>query len=189
MVALLTSVRNSPCFGGLRRTKTCHRQLFARPSTCFLVTFCTTQKVTIRSLCREHRGSVNLESAHPNNTFPLTKLKPFQKGDSRFSKPRISPPEQQLPTNIIKTFLKEGFEVLQTSNQRTKLQLRTNLIKTFENFYILFVRHKKYDKKAFAPFGAARSACIPPLHGASLCCCRNNFRRPAATIPAEKPLI
>ena len=57
---------------------------------CFLVTFCTTQKVTIRSLCREHRGSVNLESAHPNNTFPLTKLKPFQKGDSRFCKPRIS---------------------------------------------------------------------------------------------------
>ena len=35
MVALLTSVRNSPCFGGLRRTKTCHRQLFARPSRKF----------------------------------------------------------------------------------------------------------------------------------------------------------
>ena len=59
------------------------------------------------------------------------------------------------------------FEVLPTSNQRTKLQLRTNLIKTFENFYILFVRHKKYDKKAFAPFGAARSACIPPPSAAS----------------------
>ena len=35
MVALLTSVRNSPCFGGLRRTKTCHWQLFARPSVLF----------------------------------------------------------------------------------------------------------------------------------------------------------
>ena len=35
MVALLTSVRNSPCFGGLRRTKTCHWQLFARPSGFF----------------------------------------------------------------------------------------------------------------------------------------------------------
>ena len=78
MVALLTSVRNSPCFGGLRRTKTCHRQLFARPSTCFLVTFCTMQKVTSRSLCREHRGSANLESAHPNNTLPRTKLNPFE---------------------------------------------------------------------------------------------------------------
>ena len=79
MVALLTSVRNSPCFDGLRRTKTCHRQLFARPSTCFLVTFCTMQKVTIRSLCREHRGFPNLESVHPNNNFPLTKLKPSQR--------------------------------------------------------------------------------------------------------------
>ena len=36
MVALLTSVRNSPCFGGLRRTKTCHWQLFARPSRKFV---------------------------------------------------------------------------------------------------------------------------------------------------------
>ena len=36
MVALLTSVRNSPCFGGLRRTKTCHWQLFARPSRKFI---------------------------------------------------------------------------------------------------------------------------------------------------------
>ena len=42
-------------------------------------------------LCREHRGSANLESAHPNNNFPLTKLKPFPKGASRFCKPRISP--------------------------------------------------------------------------------------------------
>ena len=77
MVALLTSVRNSPCFGGLRRTKTCHRQLFARPSTCFLVTFCTMQKVTIRSLCREHRGSANLESARRKGGFALTKLNPL----------------------------------------------------------------------------------------------------------------
>ena len=77
MVALLTSVRNSPCFGGLRRTKTCHWQLFARPSTCFLVTFCTTQKVTIRFPCRELRGFPNLESAHPNNTLPRTKINPL----------------------------------------------------------------------------------------------------------------
>ena len=85
MVALLTSVRNSPCFGGLPRTKTCHRQLFARPSTCFLVTFCTMQKVTIRLLRREIRGSANLESAHPNKNFPLTKLKPSQRENQGFS--------------------------------------------------------------------------------------------------------
>ena len=63
MVALLTSVRNSPCFGGLRRTKTCHWQLIARPSTCFLVTICTTQKVTSRSLRREIRGLQNLDAS------------------------------------------------------------------------------------------------------------------------------
>ena len=61
-----------------------------------------------------------------------TKNRSLLLGAPRFCKPRISPPKQQLRTNKIKSFP------------------------------ILFVRHKKYDKKAFAPFGAARSACIPP---------------------------
>ena len=52
MVALLTSVRNSPCFGGLRRTKTCHWQLFARPSTCFLCYFLHAAKSNNPSPCR-----------------------------------------------------------------------------------------------------------------------------------------
>ncbi len=43
---------------------------------------------------REARGSANLESAYPNNSFPLTKLNPFPKGDSRFCKPRISAQNQ-----------------------------------------------------------------------------------------------
>ncbi len=104
MVALLTSVRNSPCFGGLRRTKTCHWQLFARPSTCFLVTFCTTQKVTSRSPSQEA---------------------------SRFSKPRFSSPKQRFRTNKIKTFHQGSFEVFQTSNQRTKNTLLRQPIKSF----------------------------------------------------------
>ena len=54
MVALLTSVRNSPCFGGLRRTKTCHRQLFARPSSSFS-TFCKVQKVEQKALKISYR--------------------------------------------------------------------------------------------------------------------------------------
>ena len=33
MVVSLTSVRDTPCFGGLRRTKACHRQALARPSS------------------------------------------------------------------------------------------------------------------------------------------------------------
>ena len=39
-------------------------QVAGRSPVCFLVTFCTMQKVTIRSLCREHRGFANLDSAH-----------------------------------------------------------------------------------------------------------------------------
>ena len=76
MVALLTSVRNSPCFGGLRRTKTCHRQLFARPSMLFGY-FLHDAKSNNPFPFREVRGFANLNSAHPNNTFPLTKLNPF----------------------------------------------------------------------------------------------------------------
>ena len=76
MVALLTSVRNSPCFSGLRRTKTCHWQLFARPSMLFGC-FLHDAKSDNPFPCREIRGFLNLESAHPNNNFPLTKLNPF----------------------------------------------------------------------------------------------------------------
>ena len=144
MVALLTSVRNSPCFGGLRRTKTCHRQLFARPSVLF-GHFLHDAKSDNPFLCREHRGSANLESAHSNNNFPLTKLKPFPKGASRFCKPRFSAHKQPICTNLIKSFSNGSFEVLQTSNQPTKQKLRTNPIKSFATSrqLLLFVRHKK----------------------------------------------
>ena len=46
MAVLFASAHKTPCFGGLRHAKTCHRQLLTRPSTCFSVTFCTPQKVT-----------------------------------------------------------------------------------------------------------------------------------------------
>ena len=36
--------------------------------------------------------------------FRTNKIKSFSKGDSRFCKPRISPPQQQLRTNPIKSF-------------------------------------------------------------------------------------
>ena len=57
---------------------------------------------------REARGSANLESAYPNNSFPLTKLKPFPKEDSRFCKPRIRTHKQQLLTNKIKSFCRSA---------------------------------------------------------------------------------
>ena len=66
----------------------------SQPSACFCGTFCTPQKVPIRFPFGKLRGSANLEAAHPNNNFPLTKLNPFQKGVPRFSKPRISAHKQ-----------------------------------------------------------------------------------------------
>ena len=103
MVALLTSVRNSPCFGGLRRTKTCHRQLFARPSV-FLRYFLHAAKSNKnRSLFGNFRGFTNLESAHRSDIFAPQQLKPFY-GSS---------------------------EVPQTLIQRTKITTSCNPIKSF----------------------------------------------------------
>ena len=74
----------------------------------FYVTFCTTQKVTIRSLRREIRGSANLDSARRNGGFARTKLKPFPKRDSWFCKPRISAHKKQIRTNPIKSFCRSA---------------------------------------------------------------------------------
>ena len=71
-----------------------------RPA-CFLVTFCTMQKVTTRSLCREYRGFANLESAHRSRSFAPQQLKPF-----------------------------ESLEVTQTLNQRTQTATSHNPIKS-----------------------------------------------------------
>ena len=86
------------------------------------------------------------------------RIKPFPYGKvPRFSKPRISPPKQQLPTNKIKTFLKEGFEVLQTSNQHTKPKLRTNPMKSFAAPRLISALRRRLC--GFAAFSAA----MPPL--------------------------
>ena len=74
----------------------------------FYVTFCTTQKVTIRSLRREIRGSANLDSARRNGGFARTKLKPFPKEASRFCKPRISAHRQQIRTIQLNPFAALG---------------------------------------------------------------------------------
>ncbi len=79
-----------------------------------------------------------LHDAKSDNSFPLQRT-------SRFCKPRFSSSQWRFRTNKIKTFPKESFEVLQTSNQRTKLHLPTNKIKSFCRF------------AAFAPPSAALS--------------------------------
>ena len=65
----------------------------SQPSGVLLVLFVQAKRIKPFPL-REIRGFTNLESAHPNNNFPLTKLNPFQKGVPRFSKPRISAHKQ-----------------------------------------------------------------------------------------------
>ena len=113
MVALLTSVRNSPCFGGLRRTKTCHRQLFARPSMLF-GSFCTTQKARKTFLSQEA---------------------------PRFCKPRISPPQLQLRTATIKTFSRKlrGFANLESAHKNNNLvQSNEILLPPSAAFFLLF---------------------------------------------------
>ena len=83
-------------------------------------TFCTSEHVLFGYFlhnaksdnpfpCRELRGSTNLESAHPNNNFPLTKLNPSPKGASRFCKPRSSAQIQQLRTSpLLKSFCRSA---------------------------------------------------------------------------------
>ena len=77
---------------------------FLHVRACFLVTFCTTQKVTSRSLCREHRGFPNLDSARRSCGFAQTKLKPYPKGASRFCKPRISTQNNNFAQTKLKPF-------------------------------------------------------------------------------------
>ena len=69
-----------------------------------MVTFCTTQKVTTRT--------------------PLP-------GVSRFFKPRISPPKQQLPTNKIKTFPKGASRFFEPQISTPKIHFCTSPIKSF----------------------------------------------------------
>ena len=119
MVALLTSVRNSPCFGGLRRTKTCHRQLFARPSMLF---------------------GYFLHDAKSDNPFPL-------QGASRFCKPRISAPKQRLRTNPIKSFCRPWRHYLCASRYYQRLRRFFSALRQCPcrdgTLRVLFRRHRR----------------------------------------------
>ena len=66
--------------------------------------FRTSEKNKTVSLTGKLRGSANIDSARRNGDFALTKLKPFPKKASRFSKPRISAPKPKLRTSPIKSF-------------------------------------------------------------------------------------
>ncbi len=94
----------------------------------FYVTFCTTQKVTSRFPCRELRGFPNLESAHPNNTLPRTKLNP-------------------LPLCLLETWspCSRPFAILPVSavSDAQKLATGNFLHVRAATFFLLFVKYKK----------------------------------------------
>ena len=97
---------------------------------------------------RESRGSqtsgvllVLFVQAKRIKPFPFREL-------SRFSKPRISPPEQQLPTNKIKTFPKGASRFCKPRISAPKPKLRTNPIKSFRRPWQHF----------FPPYGGLAAA-------------------------------
>ena len=96
------------------------------------------------------RGSANLDSARRNGGFALTKLKPSQRGDSRFCKPRFSPPKQQLPTNKIKSFCR--FAAFASPSAALSVAVATNLCASryYRRLRRLFVLPAATDRRLAA---------------------------------------
>ena len=128
---------------------------------CFLVTFCTMQKVTTRSLCREHRGFPNLESAHSKQQIRTNKIRPFW-NFSRFCKPRFSSPQWRL---------------------------RTNKIKTFCRFAASLAASRFFSAYGGVPSGTARSAALSLLLPQQILPLRVNMLAPQAKTPAKATLL
>ena len=101
----------------------------------------------------------------------------------------------------INPFLAGRLEVLQTSNQRTKLQLRTNPIKTFPKEASRFCKPRSSTHRQKLHTNPIKSFAAPPLFSAlRRCPCRDGTLRvlfaafgglflPAATIPAASRLL
>ena len=118
------------------------------------------------SLRREIRGFANLESAHSNNDHALTKLKPSQRGVSRFCKPRFSPPKPKLHTNPIKSFCRSAASLaaspLLFRFAAVSLPGRRSLPGTFPYFLL---DTKSMPKKPFVPAGTTRFAAVAANRG------------------------
>ena len=75
-----------------------------QPSACFCGTFCTPQKVPIRTPLPGTSRFYEPRISSPQWRLRTNKIKSFPKGDSRFYEPRISAPKLQSRTNKIKSF-------------------------------------------------------------------------------------
>ena len=76
----------------------------SQPSACFCGTFCTPQKVPIRTPLPGTSRFYEPRISSPQWRLRTNKIKSFPKGDSRFYEPRISAPKLQSRTNKIKSF-------------------------------------------------------------------------------------
>ena len=142
---------------------------------CFLVTFCTTQKVTIRSLCREHRGSANLESAHPNNTLPRTKLNPFEtfrgsanldsaRHNGGFAQTKLKPSQREI----------RGFANLESAHPNNNFtRTKLNPFAALGGIFLLLPQH------------FCRFAAFPPPLAALFVAAATFFRLAAVSLPGR----
>ena len=160
----------------------------SQPSGVLPVLFVHTKRINSFSFQRTSRFYKPRFSS-PQWRLCTNKIKTIPKRDSRFCKPRFSSPQWRLRTNKIKTFenfyilfvshkkydkkalpCRKRFEVLQTSNQHTKLQLRTNIIKSFAASRLHWRLRRFFSALRRCPCRDSTPVCFfsPPLHGASL---------------------
>ena len=124
---------------------------------CFLVTFCTMQKVTTHSLCREHRGSANLDSARRNGGFARTKLKPSQRElrgsanleaahkSNNFAQTQLNPLPLRLPPHGRLAHVRSQFSLFRRSPTHKNLPPATYC--TSEQLFPTFCKVQKVGQK------------------------------------------
>ena len=152
---------------------------------CFLVTFCTTQKVTTRSpsqevsrfckpqisapqwqlraatiktFLRKLRGSANLESAHQNSKFAQTKLNPFPLRGCFFRFALLSPPAAAVffPPYGGPMLLPQHFLPPAAAHKRTA----TRSVAVLSNALRAPSMH---DSRSDSPIAISKSPCTYPL--------------------------
>ena len=105
-------------------------------------------------------------------------------GDSRFCKPRISPPKQKLPTNKIKTFPKGESRFFKPQFSSPQWRLRTDKIKSFRR--LLAALFLLLSQQIFA---ASRllSAAAPPFKLSFRKVCRGSANLDSAHTDDSEP--
>ena len=116
--------------------------------------------------CRELRGFPNLEAAHPNNTLPRTKLKPFAALGGIL--PAAMPPFLLLTQHFLplRGLFFGGHAAFLCCLRQPTAALR-RLFPTFGKVQKVGQKTLKISCRKFYPAGTARSACTAPPKAAS----------------------